>query len=317
MDISVILPVYNERQNLELVLAELEEVLTALGRQFEVIAVDDGSTDGSRELLLRLATQKTYLRLIFFRKNCGQTAAFDAGFHAASGDVLVTMDSDLQNDSRDIPAMIAKLDEGYDFVTGWRKYRQDGFFLRKIPSKIANWIIRKITGTRVHDLGCSLKVYRRALTEEMHLYGEKHRFISVIADSLGARVCEVEVNHRVRHAGRSKYGLSRTVKVLLDLTTISFMHRYQTKPIYVFGASGIGLILMSALMSVYVLWEKLSSDIYVHRNPLFMVAVVLFLTGVQLVGLGIVAEMIVRSYYESDGKRPYSIQSKIGFDQEA
>lgn len=313
MDISVILPVYNESQNIHLVLDELAEVLSSLGKQFEIIAVDDGSTDGSREILKDLAKQKSYLKAIFFRKNAGQTAAFDAGFNAASGEVIVTMDSDLQNDPHDIPKMIAKLGEGCDFVTGWRKNRQDGFWLRKIPSKMANWLIRKITGTLIHDLGCSLKVYKRSITDEMHLYGEKHRFISVIADSIGARVCEIEVNHRARHAGHSKYGLSRTVKVLLDLIAISFMQRYQTKPIYVFGSSGFLMIFMSAVLSAYVLWEKLALSVFVHRNPLFLIAIVLFLTGVQLLGLGIVAEMIVRSYYESEGKTPYSIHSRVGF----
>lgn len=313
MDISVILPVYNEHQNIQLVIDELAEVLVPLGQQFEIIAVDDGSTDGSREILENLTKQRSYLKTIFFRKNSGQTAAFDAGFSAASGEVIVTMDSDLQNDSHDIPKMIAKLNEGYDFVTGWRKERQDGFWLRRIPSKIANWLIRKITGTRVHDLGCSLKVYRRSITEELHLYGEKHRFISVLAGSMGARVCEIEVNHRARNAGKSKYGLSRTIKVLLDLMAISFMQRYQTKPIYVFGSSGFLMILLSGLTAAYVLWEKLAMGVFVHRNPLFIIAVVCFLTGVQLLGLGIVAEMIVRSYYESEGKKPYSIHSKSGF----
>ncbi len=314
MDISVILPVYNERQNIGLVIDELKEVLVSLGKPFEIIAVDDGSTDGSREILKNLVRQHDILKVIFFRKNYGQTAAFDAGFSAASGDVIITMDSDLQNDPHDIPKMIEQLNAGYDFVTGWRKERQDGFFLRRLPSKIANWLIRKMTGTTVHDLGCSLKAYRRSITEEMHLYGEKHRFISVIANSMGARVCEVAVNHRARQAGKSKYGLSkRTIKVLLDLTVISFMQRYQTKPIYVFGGVGFMTILLSALTSAYVLWEKLALDIFVHRNPLFMIAVVFFLTGVQLVGLGIVAEMIVRSYYESEGKTAYSIQSRLGF----
>src|SRR5258708_4856247 len=217
MDISVVLPIYNEKENIPPLLDELEGVLRGLGRSYEVIAVDDGSHDGSGALLRAEAARRPALRVILFRGNAGQTAAFDAGFRAASGDVVVTMDADLQNDPHDIPALLAKLDEGYDFVTGWRKHRQDGVMLRKIPSRIANWLIRKITGATIHDLGCSLKVYRKHLTDDMRLYGEMHRFISVIAGSMGARAGQVEVNHRAPRAGESKYGLRRTAKGPLDL----------------------------------------------------------------------------------------------------
>ena len=313
MDVSIVLPIYNEVDNLVPLLDEIESVMAAGTRSWEIIAVDDGSRDGSTKLLKELAASRSYLRLVIFRRNAGQTAAFDAGFREASGDVVVTMDSDMQNDPRDIPRLIDKLDEGFDFVTGWRKDRKDGMFLRKVPSKIANWIIRKITGTKIHDLGCSLKVYRKHVTDEMRLYGEMHRFISVIADSLGARVTELAVNHRERHAGVSKYGLVRTFKVMLDLTTIWFLRRYQTKPLYVFGGIGMFMGFLGTLCSGVVLWEKFHDGVWVHRNPLFMIGMMCFLMGMQFVGTGILAELMVRTYFESQNKTAYAIAERVGF----
>jgi glycosyltransferase involved in cell wall biosynthesis len=313
MDISVVLPVFNERDNLIPLLDEIERVLTGMNKRFEVIAVDDGSRDGSTDVLRQAVAQRPYLRVLVFRRNAGQSAAFDAGFRAATGDLVVTMDADLQNDPDDIPALIAKLDQGYDVVTGWRRHRKDGVVLRKLPSRIANYLIRQLTGTGIHDLGCSLKVYRRHVTDEMRLYGEMHRFISVLADGQGARIAEVEVNHRARRAGHSKYGLMRTFKVLLDLTTIWFMRRYQTKPIYLFG--GLGALMFGAgfLLSGLVLYEKLSEGVWVHRNPLFLISITCALMGMQSIGTGILAELIVRTYFESQGKTAYSIASRAGF----
>ena len=313
MDISVVLPVYNERDNLIPLLDEIERVLTGMGKQFEVIAVDDGSRDGSAEVLRQAVAQRPYLRVLFFRRNAGQSAAFDAGFRAASGNLVITMDADLQNDPDDIPALIAKLDEGYDVVTGWRKNRKDGAVLRKLPSRVANYMIRRLTGTEIHDLGCSLKIYRRHVTDEMRLYGEMHRFISVLADGQGARMGEIAVNHRARRAGESKYGLMRTFKVLLDLTTIWFMRRYQTKPIYLFGGLGVLMFLAAFVISAVVLYEKISEGIWVHRNPLFLIGITLSLMGMQSIGTGILAELIVRTYFESQGKTAYSIASRAGF----
>lgn len=311
--LSVVVPVYNEIENLEAMLEEVHGVLSAGSRTFEVVVVDDGSRDGTAELLAKLATDRPWLRAIFFRRNFGQTAAFDAGFRAASGAVVATIDGDLQNDPRDIPAMIDKLDEGYDMVAGWRRKRSDAMLLRKVPSRIANWIIRKVTATRIHDLGCSLRVYRRDVTQELRLYGEMHRFISVLVDTMGARIAEVEVNHRPRRAGTSKYGLKRTVKVILDLVTVIFMRRYQTKPIYVFGGLGVGMMILSAALAGFVLWEKLHDGVWVHRNPLFILAAVSALVGVQLVATGIVAELVIRTYFESQDKRAYSIRERAGF----
>jgi len=316
MDISVVLPIYNEKENLVPLLDELEGVLEGTGKEYEVIAVDDGSDDGSVEVLRSAAAGRKRLKALFFRRNCGQAAAFDAGFRAATGDVVVTMDADRQNVPADIPEMLAKLDDGFDMVTGWRKDRKDGFATRKVPSRIANFIIRRLTGTRIHDLGCSLKVYRKQVTKEMRLYGEMHRFISVLAEGIGARVGEVVVNHRPRVAGHTKYGLARTVKVLLDLTTVWFMRRYQTKPIYVFGGLGVVMVLAGMAISGVVLYEKIADGTWVHRNPLFLIAITCFLMGMQSIGTGILAELLVRTYFESQSKTPYSIASRAGFEHE-
>jgi glycosyltransferase involved in cell wall biosynthesis len=313
MDISVVLPIYNERENLLPLLDEIERALAPTNKRFEVIAVDDGSRDGSAEVLRQEVARRPYLRVLVFRRNSGQSAAFDAGFRAATGDLVVTMDADLQNDPNDIPLLIAKLDEGFDVVTGWRKNRKDGAVLRKLPSRIANFLIRTLTGTEIHDLGCSLKVYRRHVTDELRLYGEMHRFISVLADGLGAHVGEIEVNHRARRAGESKYGLMRTFKVLLDLTTVWFMRRYQTKPIYLFGGLGVLMFGAAFLLSALVLYEKFSDGVWVHRNPLFLISITLSLMGMQSIGTGILAELIVRTYFESQGKTAYSIASRAGF----
>lgn len=318
MDISVILPVYNERENLAPLLLEIEEALEPTGKAYEIIAVDDGSDDGSTALLKKLTKEHARVRSIFFRKNSGQAAAFDAGFRNATGSIVVTMDADLQNDPKDIPILIEKLEEGdFDLVTGWRKDRRDGALLRKIPSRIANWLIRRMTGTKIHDLGCSLKVYRKHVTDEMKLYGEMHRFISVIAANQGAKIGEAVVNHRPRRAGVSKYGIRRTIKVLLDLMTVSFLRGYQTKPIYVFGTLGMLMLLAGTFLSGFVLWEKYDEGVWVHRNPLFMIAVMLFLMAFQFFGTGILAEVIVRTYFESQDKTAYTIASRAGFDPES
>ncbi|HEY0706481.1 MAG TPA: glycosyltransferase, partial [Polyangia bacterium] len=223
------------------------------------------------------------------------------------------------NDPSDIPALLAKLDEGdgYDVVTGWRLHRQDGFALRRLPSLLANFLIRAITGTRVHDLGCSLRVYRRAITDELRLYGEMHRFIAVLAEDLGARVGELVVNHRARPTGRSKYGLGRTMRVLLDLCTVWFLKRYQTKPLYIFGGIGAVMALAGTILCVIVLLEKFQLGVWVHRNPLFSIAVMLFLMAMQFIGAGLLAEMIVRTYFESQGKSSYTIAARIGLEPPA
>ena len=313
MDISVILPVYNERENLAALLNEIAAALDPLDRSYEVIAIDDGSTDGSDQLLRELVAQNPNLRVLLFRHNYGQSAAFDAGFRHAGGNVVVTMDADGQNDPADIPRMIALLEEqGYDFVAGNRAQRRDGFVMRTFPSRIANFIIRRVTGTRLRDLGCSLKVYRGELTRELRLYGEMHRFIGVLVEGLGARTGELAVNHRPRAAGRSKYGITRTFKVLLDLLTVWFMRGYQTKPIYVFGGIGILLGMISAAMSCVVAYQRLFNHVYVHLQPLFIVSMIFAVMAVQFLGMGLLAEIMVRTYFESQRKPTYLIGQTIG-----
>ncbi len=309
-------PVYNEVDNLVALVDEIEPTLVGMGRSYEVILVDDGSRDGSRDLIRKLVTDRPAVRAVLLRRNSGQSAAFDAGFRVASGTYVVTMDADLQNDARDIPRLIARLEEGFDLVSGWRKDRKDGMVLRRIPSLIANAIIRRVTGTRVHDLGCSLKAYRHEITDELRLYGEMHRFLAVLAEGQGARIAELEVHHRARHAGVSKYGLARTFNVILDLLTVWFMQSFQTKPIYVFGGAGALMMSVSVLLSAFVLWERLSQGIYVHRNPLFMVAILLFTTSVQMLSVGLLAEVIIRTYFESRGRPAYTVAEALGFPRE-
>jgi glycosyltransferase involved in cell wall biosynthesis len=313
--VSVVIPVFNEIENVVSVLDELECVLDAKFASYEVIVVDDGSSDGTAALVRRLVAERPKLRAVFLRRNFGQTAAFDAGFRAASGAVIVTMDGDFQNDPHDIPQMVTRLNEGCDVVAGWRRRRKDAMLLRKFPSVVANWMIRKVTRVPIHDLGCSLRVYRREVTEELRLYGEMHRFISVLAFNMGARVEEVEVNHRPRRAGGSKYGVRRTIKVLLDLMTVLFFRRYQAKPIYVFGGLAIIMVFLSSVFSAIVLWEKYAEGVWVHRNPLFIVAVMCTLVGVQLLGTGLIAELVIRTYFESQGRRAYSIAGQAGFER--
>lgn len=314
VDVSVVLPVHNEEANLKPLVEELDGVLRGMNVSYEILAVDDGSTDGSRRVLRGLCEEYPALKAIFFRRNAGQTAAFDAGFQESSGAVVVTMDADLQNDPHDIPRMIAKLEEGYDFVSGWRKDRKD-HLIRTFPSRIANAIIRRVTRAPVHDLGCSLKVYRKAIAQDLHLYGEMHRFIAPLADAIGARIAELPVNHRPRRAGVSKYGFGRILKVMLDLLTVWFLRGYQTKPIYVFG--GVGLISIGASIPVtaVVLYEKIVMGAWVHRNPLFLIAIFLGMLGVQFFGMGLLAEIMVRTWFESSGKAAYTIVERIGFSR--
>lgn len=314
MKISIILPIYNERENLPQLFREIEETFAPLSHELEVIAVNDCSRDGSLEVLEEMAKTRPFLKIVSFFVNAGQTAAFDAGFKNATGDILVTMDSDLQNDPRDIPKMIHLIEtEGYDYVTGWREKRKDGFVLRLLPSKIANFIIRKVTKTKLKDLGCSLKVYRRQVVEHLHLYGEMHRFLGVLIESMGVKVAQIPVNHRPRTAGVSKYGINRTFKVVLDLLTVWFMKGFKTKPVYVFGGTGLfcfGLSFLTLGLSAY---QKFAFGTKVHRNPIFLISMVLIMVGVQMLALGLIADMLMRTYFESQNIRPYIVGKKVNF----
>lgn len=313
MKLSIVLPIYNEKENIPQLFSEIEETMQGMNHDFEVIAVNDCSRDGSLELLVEMAKTRNYLKIISFLTNSGQTAAFDAGFKNASGEIIITMDSDLQNDPRDIPKMIKLIEEGYDYVTGWREKRKDGFILRKFPSWIANFIIRKVTKTKLKDLGCSLKVYRKSIVDHLHLYGEMHRFLGVLIESLGVKVAQIPVNHRPRIAGESKYGINRTFKVVLDLLTVWFTKGFKTKPVYVFGGAGLFCFGMSFITLGLSAYQKFAFETKIHRNPIFLISMVLILVGVQMLALGLIADMIMRTYYESQNIRPYIISKKVGF----
>ncbi len=305
--VSILLPVYDEKDNLERLITEIMGVMNKTPYSFEIVAVDDGSRDGSREVLLDLAKTNPALKVILFRINSGQTAALDAGMKHASGEFIITMDADGQSDPADMPAMLALLEDGYDCVAGYRHNRQDNLFWRKIPSQIANFLIRYLWKSQLHDLGCAQKAFRVEIIKELRLYGEMHRFIGILMEQSGARVIEYKVNHRPRIAGRSKYNLTRTFKVILDLVTLWFLKSYQTKPIYVFGGAGVLCSLGSAVTVLWTLFDKYYLDIAVHRNPLFLIGVFLAVVGVQFLVMGLLAELLIRTYFESTQQSPYSI----------
>jgi len=315
-DISVFLPVFNEEPNLRPLHEKLDRALGQLGRTAEIIYVDDGSSDGSLDVLREIAAKDSRVRVIALRRNYGQTPAMSAGIDAARGRVLIPMDADLQNDPADIKRLLDKLDEGYEVVSGWRKNRKDSLFTRKIPSTMANWLISKIGGVPLHDYGCSLKAYRRESLADVHLYGEMHRFIPIYASWSGARVAEIPVEHHARTMGKSKYGLSRTIKVVFDLMTIKFMASYQTKPLYIFGYAGLLTFVVSFLCAVFAFLMKFAN--WPHhadfiQTPLPVLTMVLLVLGVQFFFLGLLAEMLVRTYHESQAKAVYAVRERIGF----
>jgi len=312
-EVSVFLPVYNEEPNLMPLHAKLDEALKALDRSAEIVYVDDGSTDGSLKILRQIAEVDPRVRVVALRRNYGQTAAMAAGIDAASGKVLIPMDADLQNDPVDIQRLLQKLDEGYDVVSGWRKNRQDKMFTRKIPSMMANRLISWIGGVPLHDYGCSLKAYRRESLQDVRLYGEMHRFIPIYASWAGARVTEIPVKHHARTMGKSKYGLSRTLKVVFDLMTIKFMASYQTKPIYVFGMFGMLAFAISLLAGLYAVFLKIIHKADFVQTPLPILTIVMFAVGVQFLLMGLLAEMLVRTYHESQAKAIYAVRERLGF----
>ena len=316
-DISVFLPVYDEESNLLPLHAKLDEALKKLDVSAEIVYVDDGSTDGSLQVLREIASRDPRVRVVALRRNYGQTAAMAAGIYASRGEVLIPMDADMQNDPVDIGRLLEKLDEGYDVVSGWRKNRKDKMITRRIPSMLANRLISWIGGVALHDYGCSLKAYRRESLEDVRLYGEMHRFIPIYASWAGARVAEIPVEHHARTMGKSKYGLSRTIKVVFDLITIKFMASYQTKPLYLFGWAGLltfGASLLSTLLAClmkFVSWPHHADFI---QTPLPVMAMVTLVLGVQLFLMGLLAEMLVRTYHESQAKPIYAVREKIGFE---
>jgi glycosyltransferase involved in cell wall biosynthesis len=310
-ELSVVIPIYNEALNLRELHQEFVTVLEAWGRPFELVLIDDGSTDDSFAILAEIQRADPRVRVVRFRRNFGQTAAFSAGFRFARGRLIATADGDLQNDPRDLPRMVDLIDQGYDIVAGWRKDRKDTFLTRRVPSMIANGLISWATGVHLHDYGCSLKVFRAEVVKPLKLYGEMHRFLPAIASELGVRITEVVVNHRARTRGQSKYGLSRTVRVTLDLLTVKFLLSYSTRPLQIFGLIG-GVMLFSGLaVSTYLAYVRLFGYQSIANRPLLLLGVLLIFTGVQLVTIGLLAELQSRTYHESQDKPIYVIRDVL------
>jgi len=311
VDLSVVIPIYNEEENLPILYEKLKKVLEKLNKSYEIIFVNDGSTDRSWEIIKDLSEKDPHVVGVNFRKNFGQTAAMSAGFETARGEIIITMDGDLQNDPEDIPKLLEVLDQGYDIVSGWRKDRKDAFLSRTLPSRIANWLISKVTGVHLHDYGCSLKAYRSEVAKNLDFYGEMHRFLPALSKAIGAKVTEIPVKHHPRIYGKSKYGISRTFKVLLDLILVKFLLDYRTKPLRVLGGSGAVLLFLGAVTLSYLIVIKIIGGQDIGNRPLLIFGTLFFLSGIQLISTGIVAELITRTYYESQNKRPYIIREII------
>lgn len=311
MSVSIVVPLYNEEDNVPILHERLKEVLDNLDTEYEIIYVDDGSIDRTLNLLEEIQKKDKNVMVLSLRRNFGQTAAFAAGFDFARGDIVITMDGDLQNDPKDIPRLLDAI-KNYDLVSGWRKKRKDTFLTRRLPSMIANWLISRVTGVRLHDYGCSLKAYRRDVVKNLRLYGEMHRFIPAVASWYGVRVSEIETTHHPRLRGKSKYGISRTIKVLLDLITVKFLQSFSTKPMQFFGPMGIIFGIAGVCISLYLSIEKLFRGINIGGRPLLLLGALLIIVGVQFVGMGLLGEMLVRVYHESQKKPIYAIKKILG-----
>ncbi len=313
--LSILIPVYNEYENVGLLYEKMQPVLDELGTDLEVIFVDDGSTDSTPVRLKELAERDSRVKLILFRKNYGQTAAFAAGFRYASGDVIITLDGDLQNDPKDIPLLLNKINEGFDLVSGWRKTRHDAFLSRRLPSFFANRLISWASGVPLKDYGCTLKAYRNYFVKNISLLGEMHRFIPIYAHWMGARIVEVPVTHHPRVHGKSKYSIIRTFKVLLDLVTVKFLGTFSTKPIYIFGGLGFFNIFLGILASVITLIQKFVYGVWVHRNPMILVSIFFLLVGFQFVMMGLLAEILIRIYHESQNRPTYWVREIVNLKE--
>jgi glycosyltransferase involved in cell wall biosynthesis len=311
MKVSLIVPVFNEEESLEKLHQELCDMCKEQSWEVEMLFIDDGSTDGSHDVLLRLAEKDERVRILKFSRNFGQTAGLSAGIEYATGEVIVPMDADLQNDPADVPRLVERLNDGYDVVSGWRKHRQDKALTRRLPSVIANRILSRWTGVKLHDYGCTLKAYRASVLKGTSLYGEMHRFVPVYASWRGAKVTEMVVNHRARQFGQSKYGLSRTYKVLLDMITLKLLGSYSTKPIYLFGGLGAISMVLGLLCFGGVVVEKLIWDVWIHKMSMLLLSSFLVMIGVLLVMIGLLAELVVRTYHESQNKRIYVLDSEV------
>jgi len=311
MTLSVVIPLYNEEENVQLLHEQLRKSLDPLNQEYEILFVDDGSTDHTLSLLEKIQAEDKKVIVLSLRRNFGQTAAFAAGFDFARGDVVVTMDGDLQNDPADIPRLIEMIKDN-DLVSGWRKKRKDPFFTRRLPSIMANWLISKVTGVKLHDYGCSLKAYRREVIKNLKLYGEMHRFIPAVASWYGVRVAEVETVHHPRLRGKSKYGISRTVKVVLDLITVKFLQSFSTKPIQFFGPVGVLSGIFGFLILLYLTIDKIFFGNPIGGRPLILLGALLIIVGIQLIGMGLLGEMLVRVYHESQRKPIYVLKKILG-----
>lgn len=310
--LSIIAPVYNEEESIPHFVSQITEAIAPLGIAYEIILVDDGSKDRSFSILTELAKAVPELVVVSFRRNFGQTAALQAGLDYSRGNRVVLMDSDLQNDPADIPRMLQKIDEGYDLVAGWRADRKDAFINRRLPSIIANRIISMTTKVSLHDYGCTLKAMTREVAKELRLYGEMHRFIPAVANWVGVRIVELPVNHRARQFGTTKYGIGRTIRVILDLITVRFMQTYLVRPMQVFGLAGIISGVLGFLVCVWLVFEKIYFDQNIGNRPLLLLGILLIMVGVQLLSLGLVADVVSRTYHESQNKPPYYVRTIIG-----
>ncbi len=315
MDVSVVIPVYNELENIVPLYRQLHDVLNKLDRSCEILFIDDGSTDGTRERLREIAAADRQVKLVLFRRNYGQTAALQAGFQMAEGDVIVTMDGDLQNDAADIPMLLDKIDEGYDLVHGWRKNRQDAWLNRKLPSRIANWLISKVTGFPIHDLGCTLKAIRREIAVELELYGEMHRFIPILAHQRGARCTEVVTKHHPRRFGKTKYGIGRTSRVLLDLFTVKYMLDYFASPMKLFGKFGLWCGFVAMLSGVATVAMKIFGGVDMTGNALLSLTILSVMLSIQFFSLGLLGEVNARIYFGSQNKQHYTVRELVNFDE--
>jgi len=310
--LSVIIPIFNEEKNIRPMFDELKGVLDGLNCKYEIVFVDDGSSDNSLQLLEEIALEDFEVVVVSFRRNFGQTAAMAAGFDYAAGDVIVTMDGDMQNDPHDIPKLLATLDMGYDLVSGWRFDRQDKFISRRLPSMIANKIISVVTGVHLHDYGCTLKAFRKEITDGLQLYGEMHRFIPALASGMGSRITEIKVNHRPRRFGTSKYGISRTIRVILDLITVKFLLSYATRPLQVFGLLGVFSGGLGTGIFFLLVIQRQFFAVPLANRPLFLLSILLMFMGLQFISLGLLGEMQARTYHESQGKPIYAVRRVIG-----
>lgn len=310
--ISVVVPIFNEEQNIQILYDEVKDAFLKLKNPYEIILVDDGSVDKSASIIRDLAGKDVKVKAVIFKRNYGQTSAIAAGIDCASGEYVMTMDADLQNDPNDARQLIEKIGEGYDLVSGWRKDRKEPFFNRRLPSFIANRIISGLMGLRLHDYGCTLKLYKKDMLKNVNLYGEMHRFIPIYIYWMGGKVAEIPVNHRPRRWGKSKYSINRTIKVILDLITVKFLlGNYSTSPIYFFGGFGLFLMLAGAAGSIVTLIQKFVWGFWVHRNPLLLLSVFSFVLGAQVIFIGLLAELSVRIYYETTRKSIYTVEEKI------